>query len=315
VPHVSSRRFLIGLCLALPVLVGSMAYLRAEAPVTDIRLEPLCLGRLMLALPEDRALTDSSGKLDDVSVEGITDPGIETTNLVDLEKYALTNDGTDRSMLVNERRDGDVWLGAYRVNDLIEEASAVRGLRLDTVPPLRLDSIGDGAYLKEIASAVSRVAGALQPMPEGKRPAAGTFCFAEGYGAAIPYGGYYEGVDADFEIPDLGSLSISTNSNGDEVPPGLQDMIEKGSADLRAVTGEAPTVLALSEARNRTFGGAAAIVKDSGATRLLIWRVPGKTRAPYDPFIELRLRTSAPEGEAEAAFAAIIATVTRADEP
>jgi hypothetical protein len=292
-----------------------MAFLRAEAPVSDLRLEPLCLGRLMLALPEDRVLTDASGKVDDVSVEAIRDAGVETAALVDLEKFALTDSGADRSLIVNERRDGAVWLGAYRVNDMMDEASAVRALRLDTNPPLRLDSVGEGAYLKEIAGAVSRVARALDPIPESGRPPAGTFCFANGFGAAIPYGGYYEGVIADYDIPGLGTLTLTTHSNGDEVPPGLQELIAKGSDDLRAVTGEAPTTLALSEARNRTFGGAAAIVKDSSATRLLIWRVPGKTRAPYDPLIELRLRTSAPEGDAESAFAAIIATVTQADQP
>lgn len=297
--------------LVLCVLFGFCFSARAQQPVSDMKMETICLGRLVVSLPVQREMTDRSGKLDDVAVEVLL-PVMETESALNRERLALMQSaGSDVSVIGNEQHRGAVWLASYRLSTSMDEPSAVRALRLDAGATIRLDSVGDSAHISEISTAVANVAHALEPLPESGPPPAGSFCFADGYGAVIPYGGYYEGVDVLYALPGIGTLNIITHSNGDELPEPLSEIVATGNSDLQTVTGKAPKVLVLPEASNTQFNGNAAIASDGRPTRLLIWRYQGKTRAAYDPFIEVRLRTDRPAGVPEAVFAEIVKSLAR----
>lgn len=258
-----------------------------------MEMENVCLGRLVLKLPKVREIVSASGRIDDVLVEVIPNDEEQPLNyLIDQETQRLTTAAKGGTTpVVSETTHANVWIARYKTRTRRNAANAVHGIVLVGDVALRLNALGDETVIDEIAAAVEGVAQKLQLLSTLPSLPKNGFCLPSGHVVPMDYGGFNEEAVVQYRLPNGDLLSIETRTNSDNVPDSLSESLKQGALEIQKSVGVEMKITSLTGVWSNVFEGAAAAFGAGSPGRIMVWRTPGRVRAPTAPFIEVSLRT------------------------
>lgn len=279
-----------------------------------MELNDLCLGRITLRLPAERALVNASSRVDDVLIEALSEGGGAPSldSLRQSETTYLTGQARgETSPVTAEQTTDDYWVARYKTRARRSEANAAHGVVISGDTAFRLNSVGDETVIDEVAAAVERVARNITPPDAAPRPPHNGFCLPSQHVVTQSYEGYNEEVRVQYRLPNGDMLTLRTQTNNDKLPDSLPESLAKGGADFEAAFGTDLDFVVVEGLGGDVFKGDAAQLLVGKPDSVLIWRSVGKPRDPENPYIEITLEQSDAETPRFAFMAEIVSSLRR----